>query len=143
MTRRPDRWWRPSTTRRPAQRARQRRMHTGRELDGMFDTGYATGYVDGIQRRPGAGYAPGQTGEVVDLDLEELRRAQEADPERFHQLAEAVREGGDAVARLAREWGLGDLLDLADQTGVTPLTEADPGQVVVEIEAWLRERGRE
>lgn len=117
-------------------------MYTGRELDGTFDTGYAAGYVDGLQRRSGAGHAPGQSGEVVDLDLEELRRAQEADPERFHQIAEAVREGGDALARLAREWGLGDLLDLADQAGVTPLAEVDPGQVVIEIEAWLRERGR-
>ncbi|MEU5721560.1 hypothetical protein ABZ783_07035 [Micromonospora sp. NPDC047738] len=121
-------------------------MYTGEQLDATFETGYRCGELNGrknssdLDRNHGSDHGDG--GEVVDVDLELMRRAQAADPERFRQLAEACGEGIDAVQRLAREWGVDDLLDVADAAGVTPLGDVDPGQVVVEIEAWLRERGR-
>ncbi|WP_433319172.1 hypothetical protein [Micromonospora chersina] len=47
---RPDRWWRPTTRRRPAQRARQRRMYSEQELLATFDTAYECGKGDERRR---------------------------------------------------------------------------------------------
>ncbi|MEV0425379.1 hypothetical protein [Micromonospora sp. NPDC050495] len=71
------------------------------------------------------------------------------DPDRMGQIAEAVElvveEGKEALERLAREWGVfpkgDDLLDVADAAGVTPEADTDP--VVVDLERWLREHGRD
>ncbi|WP_319463462.1 hypothetical protein [Micromonospora sp. RTP1Z1] len=56
-------------------------MYTDRELNKTFDTGYATGYADGLER-------------CRQRD-EQLRR-----------LAEACEQGPDAVTALAREVGV-------------------------------------
>ncbi|HEY9413295.1 MAG TPA: hypothetical protein VIQ30_00925, partial [Pseudonocardia sp.] len=42
---RPDRWWRPTTTRRPPLRARARRMYSDEELNKTFDVAYECGQV--------------------------------------------------------------------------------------------------
>lgn len=79
------------------------------------------------------------------IDAEDIRAAFEANPERVRRLADAVEEGGDVVRRLAEEWGIpyGDdgLMDVADAAGVTPLADVDGGQLVDELQRWLREQG--
>ena len=94
---RPDRWWRPSTTRRPALRATRRARPTTGRTD--FEAGYRAGLADDTTP---------------------------AERDRYEQLRRAVDAGGD------------DLLDVADAAGATPLGVADPGQLVDELEAWLR-----
>lgn len=87
-------------------------MYTGRELDGVFDSGYAAGYADGVTRRKSAHDADQQWRQ----DLEDIRRAHDADPERVRELADAVEEGSDAVRRLAERWGVrydDDVMDVA------------------------------
>ncbi|MFG2052676.1 hypothetical protein ACGFI9_01475 [Micromonospora sp. NPDC048930] len=86
---RPDRWWRPTTQRRPPLRARQRRMYTEQEMTATFDTGYECGQGDERKRH--------------DQQDEWLRR-----------VLDAYDAGPDAVTALAQEVGVMPA-DAADQ----------------------------
>ncbi|WP_200213356.1 hypothetical protein [Micromonospora coerulea] len=114
---RPERWWRPPTTRRPAQRARARRMYTDKELDQTFDVAY-------------------ECGQVAE------RKRQELLHDGLQRLVEAVRAADDGdpgpMQELTRQSRADDLLDLADEAGATPLPVADPEQLVDEVERFLR-----
>ncbi|GGR80136.1 hypothetical protein GCM10010169_25390 [Micromonospora fulviviridis] len=71
-----------------------------------------------------------------------VESARENSPYEFHQLEDAIKEGDEAVAALARRWGVtDDLLDVADAAGVTPLADVAPGELVADLEAWLRAGG--
>ncbi|MEV0156866.1 hypothetical protein AB0H57_24485 [Micromonospora sp. NPDC050686] len=117
---RPDRWWRPTTSRRPAQRTRARRMYSGKELDTTFDLGYTIGQAD------------------------ERKRHQQRDEQitRLARAADAAQNGDPSLLdEIAREAAADDLLDVADAAGATPLPVADPDRMVDELERWLREQG--
>lgn len=130
-------------------------QETRQALDGenAYDEGYHLGHQDGrkelreeladlgtydadeVLESFDVGYRCGQVDERKkwqDLDL--IRRAQAADPERFRQLSDAIRDGGvDALRRLARRWEADDLMDLAEQSGATPLDPADVDAMVAEL----------
>ena len=112
------RWWRPAASNRPATRSRRRvRVVTEDDVAHGFELGYEIGQRD------------------------EAKRARERD-DMLHRLADACRDGSDAVHELAREWGAADdLLDVAEDAGVTPLPDVDPAELVDDIEQWLREQG--
>ncbi|MEV5691139.1 hypothetical protein [Micromonospora globbae] len=158
---RAERWWRPATTRRPAQRARVRRFHTDKTLNDTYDAGYDTGRESGRKelREELADLGTYTAEEVMESfrigfdcgriderkrweDLDLMYRARAADPERFRQLSAALEEGGiDAARQLVREWqgeGVDDLLDVAESAGVTPLADVDPGDLADEVERWLQ-----
>ncbi|GIJ25494.1 hypothetical protein Vqi01_06560 [Micromonospora qiuiae] len=111
---RPERWWRPSTNRRPASRRVRRQAFTGRDVDDAFDVGYRAGQADAAQRRQ-------------DRD-EQLRRA-----------ADALRaaDAGDPslMDQMAREYGMTP----PDRTG----DAVDGDQMINELETWLRQQNGE
>ncbi|WP_187398886.1 hypothetical protein [Micromonospora sp. WP24] len=98
-----------------------RRLHTDREIDAAFDTGYQAGRADEAERH-----------RERDEQITRLARAADA------------AENGDysLLDEFAREHGVtppGDgFLEVADAAGVTPLPDVDGGQLVDELEAWLR-----
>ena len=92
-------------------------MHTDRDLDANFDVGYATGYADGIERLR-------QRDEGLRRLMDAIRASENGDPEPLEELSRQA--AGD------------DLLDVANAAGATPLEVADPGQLVDELERWLR-----
>lgn len=86
-----------------------------------FDTGYEAGQLDERKRH--------------EQRMEQLRRLAEA--------AEAARQGDPGpLADLGRQAGVGDdLLEVADAAGVTDANESvDGGQLVDDLERWLREQ---
>ena len=130
---RADRWWRP-TNRRPAVRARSRvYRYNEYDVNLAYDRGIMRGTRDTARRH-----------EIRDM----VERAYLKDPDRMNQIAEACEldgeAGKEALEALAREWGVfpegDDLLDVADEAGVTPLADVDPDQLVDALEAWLREQ---
>ncbi|WP_422733986.1 hypothetical protein ACN26Y_29805 [Micromonospora sp. WMMD558] len=120
MSRR-ERWWRPAVSTRPATRTRRRvRMVSEDQAARSYELGYEAGQRD------------------------EAKRARQRD-DLLHRLADACNEGPEAVSELAAQWGFGqgdDLLDFADAAGVTPLADVDPGELVADLEAWLRDGGQ-
>lgn len=140
---RPKRWEQKANVR-PGKRARMYR-YTQYDVDLSYDRGVLRGTRDTVQRH-----------EIRDM----VERAYLKDPDRMNQLAEACEldgeAGKEALERLAREWGVfpegdDDLLDVADAAGVLSdeedkaLWDSVPGfgeGMVIEIEQWLRDRGR-
>ncbi|MBB5828156.1 hypothetical protein [Micromonospora carbonacea] len=124
---RPERWWRPSTTRRPAarSRARIRQTHASREeLDQAVELSMEVGVMEG--RKQGERDAYMELARLLDDPDELFARisgralaeqtdtfllvagALDQDPERFARLADALDEGDDAVTELLDEWGIGE-----------------------------------
>ncbi|WFE44259.1 hypothetical protein [Verrucosispora sp. WMMD1129] len=108
---RPDRWWRPEATRRPGGGAR-RRANVRRQTNAAYDSGYAAGYVDGLERT----------------------RARDEQITRLARAADAA-ENGDytLLDEIARENGL-------PEPGVASLAEVDGAQLVAGLENWLAEQ---
>ncbi|MFI6068234.1 hypothetical protein ACIA47_23610 [Micromonospora sp. NPDC051227] len=116
---RAERWWRPTpSTRRPAQRSRiAGRRHADKQVDDVFDIGYAAGYADAQERT----------------------RQRDEQITRLASAADAAANGDPSLLEeLSRQAAGDDLLDVADAAGATPLAHVDGGQLVDELEAWLR-----
>lgn len=86
---------------------------------------------------------------AYDAGLEEGRRECErllGQVRRLADAAEAAQHGDPSLMdELARQEGAeptggDDLLDVAEAAGVTPLPEVDGGQLVDDLERWLREQ---
>ncbi|MEW2382303.1 hypothetical protein AB0873_09455 [Micromonospora sp. NPDC047707] len=124
MSRR-ERWWRPQpAVRRPGQRSRTAgRRHVDRATDDAFDIGYQAGQADAQQASENRDR---QLRRIIDAIL----ASEQGDP---GPLAELSREAG-------REDLADGLLEVADAAGVTPLADVDGGQLVDQVERWLRGR---
>ena len=126
---RPKRWEQKANVR-PGKRARMYR-YTKYDVDLSYDKGIIRGTMDTAER----------SRRRDDL-LSRLARAAEEGPEAVEELARELDQEDDDIDALAREVGVldGDE-DKALWDSVDP---ADTGDgIVVEIERWLRERGRE
>ncbi|MDG4809955.1 hypothetical protein O7634_24655 [Micromonospora sp. WMMD1120] len=118
---RAERWWRPAGqrpgARPPVRSARRARYAAQEKLMEGFDLGMKVG------------------------EAEERRRHQQRDEQiaRLARAAEAAQDGDPSLLEeMIREQSGDDLLDVAKAAGATPLADVDGGQLVDEVEAWLR-----